>query len=82
MTDAQRYGGGPAAGPRGPVAVTFLLALSGAACTPVAPPPAAQAQVREAPALPASLRADELAMVELFERTWPSVVYLTSLARR
>ena len=83
MIDAQRYGGGPAAGPRGPIAVTFLLlALAGAACTPVAPPPAAQAQVREAPPLPASLRPDELAMVELFERTSPSVVYLTSLARR
>ena len=82
MTDAQRYGGGPAAGPRGPIAVTLLVALAGAACTPVAPPPAAQAQVREAPPMPASLRADELAMVELFERTSPSVVYLTSLARR
>ena len=82
MTDAQRYGGGPAPGPRGPIAVTLLVALCGAACTPVAPPPAAQAQVREAPPMPASLRPDELAMVELFERTSPSVVYLTSLARR
>ena len=82
MIDAQRDGGGPAAGPRGPVAVILLLAMAGAACTPGAPPPAAQAQVREAPPMPASLRADELAMVELFERTSPSVVYLTSLARR
>ena len=66
----------------GAVAAVLALALAGAACTPVAPPPAAQAQVREAPPMPASLRADELAMVELFERTSPSVVYLTSLARR
>ena len=63
-------------------AAVLASAVAGAACAPGAPPPAAQAQVREAPAAPAALRPDELAMVELFERTSPSVVYLTSLARR
>ena len=63
-------------------AAVLATAVAGAACAPGAPPPAAQAQVRAAPVAPAALRPDELAMVELFERTSPSVVYLTSLARR
>ncbi len=63
-------------------AAALASAVVGAACAPGAPPPAAQAQVREAAAVPAALRPDELAIVELFERTSPSVVYLTSLARR
>lgn len=63
-------------------AATLAAVLAGAACAPGTPPPAARALIREAPPLPASLRPDELAMVELFERTSPSVVYLTSLARR
>jgi S1-C subfamily serine protease len=63
-------------------AAVLATAVAGAACAPGASPPAAQAQVRAAPAVPAALRPDELAMVELFERTSPSVVYLTSLARR
>ena len=82
MTDARWCGGGPAPGRRGAVVAALALALAGGACAPGAPPPAAQAQVREAPPAPADLRPDELAMVELFERTSPSVVYLTSLARR
>ena len=82
MTDARWYGGGPAPGRRGAVVAALALALAGGACAPGAPPPAAQAQVREAPPAAADLRPDELAMVELFERTSPSVVYLTSLARR
>lgn len=64
------------------MAAALAGGVAAAACAPGAPPPAAQAQVREAPTVPASLRPDELAMVELFERTSPSVVYLTSLARR
>ena len=63
-------------------AAALAVAAAGVACAPGAAPPAAQTRVREAPAAPAALRPDELAMVELFERTSPSVVYLTSLARR
>jgi S1-C subfamily serine protease len=61
----------------------LAAAVACGSCGPAAPPPAvAQAQVREAPPLPSDLRPEEVAMVELFERTSPSVVYLTTLARR
>ena len=46
-----------------------------------APPPAAQIPVASPP-IPADLRPEERAVVELFEETSPSVVYITTLARR
>ena len=81
MADARRHRDRPGT-TRWSGAAVLATAVAGAACAPGAPPPAAQAQVRAAPVAPAALRPDELAMVELFERTSPSVVYLTSLARR
>ena len=48
----------------------------------VAPLPSAGQSQRTLPPIPADLRPDERAMVELFERTSPSVVYITTLARR
>ena len=58
--------------------------------TPPAPPahrvaaalPSAGQPPRALPPIPAHLRPDERATVELFERTSPSVVYITTLARR
>ena len=47
-----------------------------------APLPAAGQPQRPLPPIPADLRPDERATVELFERTSPSVVYITTLARR
>ena len=82
MADARRYRDRHWTTRGSAAAAALAAAVAGTACAPGAPPPAAQAQVREAPPLPAALRPDELAMVELFERTSPSVVYLTSLARR
>ena len=47
-----------------------------------APLPAAGQPQRELPPVPAHLGRDERATVELFERTSPSVVYITTLAQR
>ena len=72
----------------------IALALAGfAACAPegrplppayrvAAPLPAAGQPQRDLPPIPDYLRPDERATVELFERTSPSVVYITTLARR
>ena len=76
------------------VALSMLLAMVvAAACAPgaLSPPPAhrvaaplpsAGQSQRTPPPIPADLRPDERATVELFERTSPSVVYITTLARR
>ena len=48
----------------------------------VAPLPSAGQTRRALPPIPRDLRPDERATVELFERTSPSVVYITTLARR
>ncbi len=70
-----------------------LAIFAAAACAPdalrpppahrvAAPLPAAGQPQRALPPIPAHLRPDERATVELFERTSPSVVYITTLARR
>ena len=82
MNDARQQGSRRRTGRWG-AAAAFVAAAGCVNCAPGSPPPAAAlAQVREAASSPAALRPDELAMVELFERTSPSVVYLTTLARR
>ena len=82
MNDARQQGSRRRTGRWG-AAAAFVAAAGCVDCAPGSPPPAAAlAQVREAASSPAALRPDELAMVELFERTSPSVVYLTTLARR
>jgi S1-C subfamily serine protease len=74
-----------------PAIALTLAAL--AACAPegrplppayrvAAPLPAAGQPQRDLPPIPDYLRPDERATVELFERTSPSVVYITTLARR
>ena len=75
---------------------SMALALAAvAACAPGSPPapaaeplvataapaPAAQTPVAPPP-VPADLRPEERAVVDLFEETSPSVVYITTLARR
>ena len=80
-------------GSRGAALSIALAIVAVAACTPGAPspprahrvaaplPPAGQAR-RVPPPISPDLRPDERATVELFERTSPSVVYITTLARR
>ena len=74
-------------------ALSILPAIVAAACAPgplppppahriAAPLPSAGQPQRALPPIPADLRPDERATVELFERTSPSVVYITTLARR
>ena len=81
------------AGRRGPTLAVSLALSAVAGCatdTPPLPPayrvaaplPAAGQPQRPLPPIPADLRPDERATVELFERTSPSVVYITTLARR
>ena len=73
---------------------TALAIAAVAACAPgppptpasepliaAAPPPAAQVPAAPPP-IPADLRPEERAVVDLFEETSPSVVYITTLARR
>lgn len=64
--------------------LAIATAVCAAACSPEGAPAAVQAQARvpETSAPPTDLRQDELATVELFERTGPSVVYITTRARR
>ena len=81
------------AGHRGVALPIALAIVTAAACAPEGlslPPahrvsapllPAAQPR-RPLPPIPADLRPDERATVELFEQTSPSVVYITTLARR
>ena len=65
-----------ACAPGTPPAPAVEPVIAAAAAAPAAP-------VREVPPpLPADLRPEERAVVELFERTSPSVVYITTLARR
>ena len=74
-------------------ASSILPVIVAAACAPgplppppahriAAPLPAAGQPQRALPPISADLRPDERATVELFERTSPSVVYITTLARR
>ena len=74
-------------------ALSILPAIVAAACAPgplppppahriAAPLPSAGQPQRALPPIPADLRPDERATVERFERTSPSVVYITTLARR
>ncbi len=80
-------------GRRGPSLAVSLAMAAVAGCATDAPPlppayrvaaplPAAGQPQRPLPPIPADLRPDERATVELFERTSPSVVYITTLARR
>ncbi len=73
--------------------VLVVAVVAVAACAPdmrplapahrvAAPLPSAGQPRRPPPPIPADLRPDERATVELFERTSPSVVYITTLARR
>lgn len=68
--------------------LTAVAAILAAACARDEPPPArdlaaaTSAPRSERPASPASPRSHEQVAVELFERTSPSVVYITTLARR
>ena len=78
---------------RGAALPIVLAIVAVAACAPDRRPlapaqrvgapllPAAQPR-RPLPPIPSDLRPDERATVELFERTSPSVVYITTLARR
>ena len=78
---------------RGAALSIVLVIVAVAACAPDRRPlapaqrvgapllPAAQPR-RPLPPIPSDLRPDERATVELFERTSPSVVYITTLARR
>ena len=81
------------AGRRGPSLAVSLAMAAVVGCAADAPPlspahrvaaplPAAGQPQRPLPPIPADLRPDERATVELFERTSPSVVYITTLARR
>lgn len=81
------------AGRRGPSLAVSLAMAAVVGCATDAPPlspayrvaaplPAAGQPQRPLPPIPADLRPDERATVELFERTSPSVVYITTLARR
>ena len=81
------------AGRRGPSLAVSLAMAAVVGCATDAPPlapayrvaaplPAAGQAQRPLPPIPADLRPDERATVELFERTSPSVVYITTLARR
>ena len=80
-------------GPRPAALLGALAAAAFAACAPdalrpppthrvAAPLPSAGQPPRALPPIPADLRPDERAAVELFERTSPSVVYITTLAQR
>ena len=81
------------AGWRGAAVLSAVVIVTLASCAPDGRPlapahrvsapllPAGQPQ-RPLPPIPSDLRPDERATVELFERTSPSVVYITTLARR
>ncbi len=87
----RRRAGRRGAAPWIAAAVVTAAALTAVACAPAAlapahrvaaPLPSAGQPPRALPPIPSYLRPDERATVELFERTSPSVVYITTLARR
>lgn len=94
MKNARRDQGAMRAGrSSAALSVALAAALGAGACADrtLSPPPAYRVaaplpsggqQQRPLPPIPDDLRPDERAMVELFERTSPSVVYITTLASR